>query len=551
MELLVHAANTFLIAMLANVIKDIPGATFTAQMPLIEHLTTIGIDVIKDITSVGDDQPCGLCTRLAFLEAQVRGHVEIAIQHVTGDLADQLHVFHVNAGFRLIKEYQIGLLGHELKQFGPLNLTTGKTSVDIAVKELRHVDGLGQQFRIHFTFARTHLDQVPGPKAMDGRWPLKRHADAESGPLVHGDIGNIRALERDFALDYVITGKPHQGHEKGCLAGTIWPEKDESLPFHYFQIDPFQDHFITDIDMQVFNGQHVCPHFESRFKEALLKPAMEVQRFVPHTRMAAGTGLAPSEILDILGIDQSIGDTMGKKKNIHDLSDLKQIKFKKEKEDIYKLPYEKKEVRKVEDEQANEPPDEDVFMAAMQGVKEMDDSRGRQVTPKVETSSTQSTIDSEKEAENDLKKFMHGEIDFELEYTDEFMYGYVRGLDIKTFQQLKSGSLSITSHLDLHGMTTDQAQESLLFFIRESYLQSHRCILIVTGRGKNSPGGQSILRRETEIWLTREPLKRVVLAFCTAQPKDGGAGAIYVLLRKQKKTQGKIQWDKMFNWEEI
>lgn len=87
-------------------------------------------------------------------------------------------------------------------------------------------------------------------------------------------------------------------------------------------------------------------------------------------------------------------------------------------------------------------------------------------------------------------------------------------------------------------MTSDQAHESLLFFIRESYLQGHRCILVVTGRGINSPGGQSILRRETETWLTRDPLKRVVLAFCTAQPKDGGAGAIYVLLRKQKKDPG-------------
>lgn len=242
---------------------------------------------------------------------------------------------------------------------------------------------------------------------------------------------------------------------------------------------------------------------------------------------------------------------MGKKKSIRDLSDLKQIKFKKEKEDIYKLPYKKKESPKKENEPIDEPPDEDVFMAAMQGVMEMDDSKGRQVTPKTEAVPTQSTLDPEEKAVNDLKQFLRGDVDFELEYTDEFMYGYVRGLDIKTFQQLKSGSLSIAAHLDLHGMTTDQAQENLLFFIRESYLQNHRCVLIVTGRGKNSPGGQSILRRETETWLTREPLKRVVLAFCTAQPKDGGAGAIYVLLRKQKKTQGKVQWNKMLNWEEI
>lgn len=144
---------------------------------------------------------------------------------------------------------------------------------------------------------------------------------------------------------------------------------------------------------------------------------------------------------------------------------------------------------------------------------------------------------------------MRGDIEFELEYTEEYMYGYVRGLDIKTFQQLKSGSLSVAGHLDLHGMTSDQARDSLLFFIRESYLQGHRCVLVVTGRGRNSPGGQPILRTETETWLTKEPLRRVVLAFCTAQPKDGGAGALYVLLRKQKKTEGKVQWDRMMNWE--
>lgn len=189
-------------------------------------------------------------------------------------------------------------------------------------------------------------------------------------------------------------------------------------------------------------------------------------------------------------------------------------------------------------------------MAAMQGVKQMDGVGGRQVAPPSPPSKSAVITDPEETARKDLQRFINGEVDFELEYTEEYMYGYVRGLDIKTFQQLKNGSLSIAAHLDLHGMTSIQAQESLLFFIRESYMQNHRCVLVVTGRGINSPGGQSVLRREAETWLTRDPLKRVVLAFCTAQPKDGGAGALYVLLRKQKKNQGKIKWDKMFNWDE-
>ncbi|OIQ48915.1 putative DNA endonuclease SmrA [Pseudodesulfovibrio hydrargyri] len=237
---------------------------------------------------------------------------------------------------------------------------------------------------------------------------------------------------------------------------------------------------------------------------------------------------------------------MGKKR-MNDLGDLKQIKFKKEKEDIYSLPYQKNEPPKEKVNPESDPKAEEIFMAAMHGVQRMDGKSGRKVAPAVASAPAQPLED---ETGNDLDRFMRGDIEFELEYTDEFMYGYVRGLDIKIFQRLKAGSLSVAAHLDLHGMTSDQARDSLLFFIRESYLQGHRCVLVVTGRGRNSPGGQPILRTEAESWLTKEPLRRVVLAFCTAQPKHGGAGALYVLLRKQKKTEGKVRWDKMMNWEE-
>ncbi|AMK11846.1 Smr/MutS family protein [Pseudodesulfovibrio indicus] len=237
------------------------------------------------------------------------------------------------------------------------------------------------------------------------------------------------------------------------------------------------------------------------------------------------------------------------KKRMNNLGDLKQLKFRKEKEDVYSLPYKKNEPPKEKVNPEDDTKEQEIFLAAMQGVQRMDGESGRQVSPAVQTAAAQQ-LSEEDQARNDLERFMRGDIEFELEYTEEYMYGYVRGLDIKTFQQLKNGSLSVAGHLDLHGMTSDQARDSLLFFIRESYLQGHRCVLVVTGRGKNSPGGQPILRTETETWLTKEPLRRVVLAFCTAQPKDGGAGALYVLLRRQKKTEGKVQWDRMMNWDD-
>ncbi|WP_243546031.1 Smr/MutS family protein [Pseudodesulfovibrio tunisiensis] len=237
------------------------------------------------------------------------------------------------------------------------------------------------------------------------------------------------------------------------------------------------------------------------------------------------------------------------KKNMRSLSDLRKLKVGKDEKDIHTLPYKKKPSRQ-EPETPQAPPDQDeeMFMAAMRGVSTLKGA-GRQIAPLATPEPTQAS-DPEAEGRNTLKRIVNGDVEFEIEFTDEFMYGYVRGLDIKTFQRLKAGSLSVEAHLDLHGLNSDQAQDSLLFFLRESYLQNHRCVLIVTGRGRNSPGGQSILKRETQIWLTKEPLRRVILAFCTAQPKHGGAGALYVLLRKQRKNEGKVQWDRMMNWED-
>jgi DNA-nicking Smr family endonuclease len=80
--------------------------------------------------------------------------------------------------------------------------------------------------------------------------------------------------------------------------------------------------------------------------------------------------------------------------------------------------------------------------------------------------------------------------------------------------------------------------------MREQYSQNKRCVLLIPGRGLNSPLGIGVLKREVQHWLTREPLKRVVLAFCTALPRHGGTGALYVLLRKYKKTRGKVIWDR-------
>ncbi len=86
--------------------------------------------------------------------------------------------------------------------------------------------------------------------------------------------------------------------------------------------------------------------------------------------------------------------------------------------------------------------------------------------------------------------------------------------------------------IDLHGLTRQEARELLPRFISRSRAQRRRCVLIVHGRGLNSKDQIPVLKESLKVWLSRGTLSRSVLAFCTARPNDGGAGAVYALLRK-------------------
>ena len=182
--------------------------------------------------------------------------------------------------------------------------------------------------------------------------------------------------------------------------------------------------------------------------------------------------------------------------------------------------------------------EENLFAQAMQGVAPVD-GKGRDLPLK-----KQENKSAPESNQPYLEDFLQGKFEFALEYTDEFFEGHVMGVDPLILSKLRAGQYSPESHVDLHGQNSEQAYESLVTFIRHAYGKGQRSLVVVTGRGKNSPGGLGILRQNMQDWLTKDPLKRVVLAFCTAQPKDGGTGAIYVLLRKYKKSSGKIRWDK-------
>ena len=217
------------------------------------------------------------------------------------------------------------------------------------------------------------------------------------------------------------------------------------------------------------------------------------------------------------------------------LQDLKKIRITSPRKDS--PPAEKPGVDPVQDL----PADEGQFLRAMQGVKPLE-KKGRDIAPvRARHAVDPVTEDDSLEV---LSKLVSGQVQFDIEHSDEYIQGYVQGINLKTFRKLKTGTLSIQAHLDLHGLNTMQARTRLLNFMREQYISTRKCVLIIPGRGRNSPLGSPVLRSEVQSWLTREPLKRIVLAFCTARPEHGGTGAFYVLLRDYKKTGGKVIWDR-------
>ena len=103
------------------------------------------------------------------------------------------------------------------------------------------------------------------------------------------------------------------------------------------------------------------------------------------------------------------------------------------------------------------------------------------------------------------------------------------GVDRRELRRLKRGEHPVDRRLDLHGLKADEALARVNRFLESSRHSRHRVVCIVHGRGLNSKDGVAILKTRVRELLRSH---RAVLAFADAPPGDGGAGAVYVLLRK-------------------
>ncbi|MEM9370318.1 MAG: Smr/MutS family protein, partial [Pseudomonadota bacterium] len=114
------------------------------------------------------------------------------------------------------------------------------------------------------------------------------------------------------------------------------------------------------------------------------------------------------------------------------------------------------------------------------------------------------------------------------------------GLDRHTAERLRRGERAPEARLDLHGMTADRAHRALSGFLARALAQGLRCILVITGKGGRHRSDdasfmrpdQGVLRQAVPRWIRTGPYAAQIVGIYEAHVRHGGAGAIYVYLKK-------------------
>lgn len=181
-----------------------------------------------------------------------------------------------------------------------------------------------------------------------------------------------------------------------------------------------------------------------------------------------------------------------------------------------------------------EPPDESqMLLEALRNVRPL--GGPRHAPPACEPGLTRTIVTEDAEVLAELSDLVTGQGEFDITETEEYVEGARVGLDPRLIVRLRRGEFPVEAHLDLHGMTQADSKQALTDFIQESIHKGRRTVLVVPGRGLGSPGGRPVLKHATVNWLSHGMISGYVLGFVTARPTDGGAGAIYVLLRRDRR----------------
>lgn len=174
--------------------------------------------------------------------------------------------------------------------------------------------------------------------------------------------------------------------------------------------------------------------------------------------------------------------------------------------------------------------DSDLFKQAMQDVVPLKDSNkvSQYDREKLQQVNRQTLRQIQRKQPNRLKRLTldRSEV-FSKVGAFESMYYAQKGVQMREINRLKKGEFGVESLLDLHGLTQEQAEIELNTFLADAISHHLRLLRIVHGKGYNSDNEYPVLKN-----LANEVLRQCpqVIAFTSAAEKDGGVGAVNVLL---------------------
>ena len=179
-----------------------------------------------------------------------------------------------------------------------------------------------------------------------------------------------------------------------------------------------------------------------------------------------------------------------------------------------------------------EPSDDELLARALRDVRPLDAQKRERVAPTRKSPPlTAPPYDEDAEALARLAGMLDGTEPLGHEHGEEHTEWIAEDVDRGLLARLVAGEFPAQAHVDLHGMTREQAHEAIVRFLADARIRRLRCVLIVHGRGNHSEGSIPVLKLSVQRWLRRGALKSWVFAFATARPVDGGPGAMYVMVR--------------------
>ena len=120
----------------------------------------------------------------------------------------------------------------------------------------------------------------------------------------------------------------------------------------------------------------------------------------------------------------------------------------------------------------------------------------------------------------------------ELRYSStELICCFKPGIQQKKVQDIKNGKYNCQKTIDLHGCKQKEAIHVLSNFLKVCLEKNITMVLVVHGKSINTNNEKPIIKNTTVALLNHYSS---VLGYCSALPKDGGSGALYVLLKSTR-----------------